>query len=765
MHTIFINTSKREFDFDIDILDMQREVDKFVDYHCCSCGWGVSDDYVKCADNISALIDNNKALSHKYNLIAYSDLMDYDVYADIVQDRKKSVQDKSAAVELLEGAICALYKNTLYKQLSEHYSSTPNEFLIVFEHNGVYKTNANKLESDAMENGTLELLGFPCKEDIKNLVAGLEEKNEKIKLDELKDAFKSKARNPWIKGIEVVFEKEIEILLNSIVDHKNIDKACSELVEAIKKTFEENRCEICKTDWVTNRSSLNDSLRIHSRHALELQLFLLECSASESVITNKNALESGETNVPEAKEFKKFDDDKWDELIGWLQARFKFYTELSRDAEEMSTKFEDKKMIPQLHQFHHEKFGMDEFGCRDTELVIVDAEEKDEDKKDNKKENNKEGKEETEQDAIISDISKESYIEKKKIAPILDESEFPAFKYTGDDFEGAPKGKEVAEYLKQATELRRHHLNYLKKLKVHVVNGLANYAGKSLSNDPPVLTKRKVGAIEEDVESPKIDHRYGKPGKDLEKTKPELLVDKSNNAYDTSYSDFMEFSAGRSVAVTDIQEQYDWFVTRIYQIEESLKKIKTTVFGLFFALLALYIPFVLIQWDEITKNVLTIVIALCSILIPLATLGVAFVAAYIRQRRMFRKAWNEFKQKSDEALASNADTARKYDQLLNTYVPSLRWVYEYKIDVEFAAECSKMASAKLNHHRQMLKSRITTVGNLLENIGEAYGDVKQESAHPDWKKEVDYTNPFSVGKNNIEIYSIVDSAILKEILK
>ena len=126
MHTIFINTSKREFDFDIDILDMQREVDKFVDYHCCSCNWGIgSDDYVKCAENISTLIDNNKALSHKYNLIAYSDLMDYDVYAELVRDKEKSVQDKRAAVELLKGAICALYKNTLYYQLSEQYSSAP----------------------------------------------------------------------------------------------------------------------------------------------------------------------------------------------------------------------------------------------------------------------------------------------------------------------------------------------------------------------------------------------------------------------------------------------------------------------------------------------------------------------------------------------------------------------------------------------------------------------------------------------------------------
>ena len=162
---------------------------------------------------------------------------------------------------------------------------------------------------------------------------------------------------------------------------------------------------------------------------------------------------------------------------------------------------------------------------------------------------------------------------------------------------------------------------------------------------------------------------------------------------------------------------------------------------------------------------MTIAIALCSLAIPVAVLGIAFVAAYIQQKRMFRKAWKEFKQKSDEALASNADTARKFDQLLNTYVPSLRWVYEYKIDVEFAAECSKMASAKLNHHRQMLKSRITTVGNLLENIGEAYGEVKQENTHPDWKKEVDYSNPYSVGKTNVEIYSIVDQAMLKEILK
>ena len=228
----------------------------------------------------------------------------------------------------------------------------------------------------------------------------------------------------------------------------------------------------------------------------------------------------------------------------------------------------------------------------------------------------------------------------------------------------------------------------------------------------------------------------------------------------------MEFCAGRSVAVTDVEEQCNWFVTRVAQIKESLRKLHVVSIGLLVAIFVLYIPFVVVQWEAITKDAITVTTALLSIVIPAAILCVIIAIATVIQRKKYRKAWKEFKEKSDQILEENALAAEKYDQLLSIYVPTLRWIYEYKLDVDFYAECCKMARAKIGHHIQKLHDRVVAIGNIIEDLETDLNELQYTSSkRKNSNDEIDYNVSFCSGATNRKFYSIIDSHFLELVHK
>ena len=184
-------------------------------------------------------------------------------------------------------------------------------------------------------------------------------------------------------------------------------------------------------------------------------------------------------------------------------------------------------------------------------------------------------------------------------------------------------------------------------------------------------------------------------------------------------------------------------------------------------ILVLYIPFIVLQWDAIIESSTTILVALASIGIPVALLYIVFAIATAIQKKKYRETWKEFKEKSDEVLRENALSAEKYDRLLSVFVPTLRWVYEYKLDVEFYAECCKMARAKVGHHMQKLHDRVVTIGNIIEDLEVDPELLEQPVAVPTTKvgMELDYNVSFCSGKTNRAFYSIVDTDFLESILK
>ena len=282
---------------------------------------------------------------------------------------------------------------------------------------------------------------------------------------------------------------------------------------------------------------------------------------------------------------------------------------------------------------------------------------------------------------------------------------------------------------------------------------LTNYAGKSKNNKAALLT---VGGTE-----------YALTGEGNEFSNdlrdPELVEPVAQMAYTTMLDQYMHFCAGRSVAITDIEEQCNWYVSRINQISESIHKMQWIGMGAFGALLALYIPFVAIQFEAITRNMSTLCAALGSIGVPLLLLGGGLAALSVLQRKKYVAAGKELIQRSNQIIAENETAARKFDQLLSAAIPALRWVYEYKLDAEYCAECCDVADAKVEHHRKKMISRAAAIENIISDLD--YRDTEYDEtafAQEKLPETVDYNRPYCVGNENITFYTIADHTLLGE---
>lgn len=294
------------------------------------------------------------------------------------------------------------------------------------------------------------------------------------------------------------------------------------------------------------------------------------------------------------------------------------------------------------------------------------------------------------------------------------------------------------EYIGEAKKVCDHHRDYLKKLKNSISDVLSDYAGRSQDGKPAQL---RMGSA-----------KYATSAGAGETRPIETETDISEQSYATKIEEYMKFCAGRSVKLTDIEDVYDWFVTRVRQIDESMKKVKRIATGLFAAVIMLYLPFPVIQYEAITKNVLTLATAIGSVVVPVVLLYAALGIAVAVQRKKCAEAWRRFMERSDEALKENTDAVNAYNRLLCFHIPALRWVYEYKLDVSFSAECFRIADAKIEHHRRKLCDRVRAIGNLL-------GDLECGGAAPDpaaSKEDVPECNyPFCVGEKNRRFYDVI----------
>ena len=745
MHTFFINTSGKNLENYSNILEIQHETRRLVSLECPLTEWNNEEEgYKYCVHKMGELIDTYKNINNDFNLIFYIDLLSYDTYTSIPMNKHR---ERYACLKALRSILKHYIKCTFLEEMNDN-GRYPQEVLLIFEE--------NKLPSDGDETSedgknlirkyTRAFLGIPAEsEEIDKIV-----NTEGLSPEKFCEKIAGCTCSCLEKKILYKYLDQVDTFISETKIYDTSEKAVQLMIDRIIECSDDKTIE--SVTFATNRRAGVTNKQERTRRNLRLCAYISACVEDETVY-DKTSLEENDAHC-----VKTFSDFDWDKVAVELATKALIYKRKYNETQRLNDNFSDMKLAPQLYEFDNQRFALDEYGKRGKTFDIVDVEEKN----DEEQETNN-----VKQGAIIPKGTKAIEINKVTGRSLFDKEEYPPFDYFGDDFDESFSGSEMdsEQYIVLAQKLRQHHLDYLQALKLHVSDRLSNYAGRSTENTPALLRKRKVSLAEEDFDDQGRDYRYIKPGRTKETKTLKTVQMVSETAYTSALLEYMDFCAGRSVAVTDIEEQCNWFITRVGQIKRSLKKLKLVAIVLLFVIIALYTPFVALQWDGIIKNNMTIAVALLSVFIPIVLLYVVFAILSYIQHKKYREAWNEFKQKSDQVLEENRISAEKYDQLLSVYVPGLRWIYEYKLDVEFYTECCKMARAKIAHHSQKLHDRVVTVGDIMEDleIDEMESEHAIRKAQINTDNEIDYNVSFCSGKKNRDFYSIINTEFWKTI--
>lgn len=745
MHTFFVNTSSNELENYSDIFEIQHETRRLISLECPIAEWNDAEKgYAACVRKMEELIDSYKDINNDFNLIVYVDLLPYDIYTSIPAAENR---ERGACLMALRSVLKHYIKCTFINEMEEH-GRKPKEVLLIFEENQL-SVNADKQTDDGknlIRSYTREVLGLPSDDDICRIAYGTGEVGEEQQirekiLDCAHSCIGEYVLHTYLKQVNIFIENAKE----GILPDKMVTDLLDSILECASKDGEDK--DILLVSFKTNRRTGATNKQEKTRRDLRLSFYVLACVEQGTVF----AKASGDKTA-----VRSFAEIKWEDALKKLAAKRTAFRKMYSNTQKLTESFSELELAPDLFQFDNQRFALDEYGRLGKNLDVVDIEEAKDEEQEQK---------EADSGIVKPDGKKAVVVTEAKGHSMFTDKEYPLFDYSGYALGDSALGSKATaeQYVTEAQKMRRHHLDYLQRLKVHVSDRLSNYAGRSAENASALLGKRNVSVAEEDFETEIAggDYHYAKAGRPVENKRLETVESLSKAAYTSTLLRYMEFCAGRSVAVTDIEEQCNWFVTRVNQIKESLRKLQLVAIGLLFAIIVLYIPFVVIQWEAITENAVTVFVALMSIAVPVVILYLIFAIASSMQRKKFRKAWDEFKEKSDEILKENAAVAEKYDLWLSEYIPALRWVYEYKLDVEFYVECCKMARAKIGHHIQKLHDRVVTVGNIIEDLEADIATIDVGQADPDGK--LDYNVAFCSGKNNRDFYSIIDKQFLETI--
>lgn len=767
MHTVFINTSGTAICGRADVLGIEREFKKLTLLQCPLSSWLSDGEGIEaCALRIGEMIDTHKELNNAYNLIVYVDLLEIPEYKAVFSGDGDSMEI-DAAYEILRNMLARFVSDTLWKKLDALGRLPSEKILLLLEqnhrsHDSRGRASANVEEGDFRSpyeklkaKKLLSLLGLPEQDVLEEIVRASSK-------EALEERLLAACARPY-GGLQMLdprglYEERIRLLCTSIAkDGADVERACMELYDGVEKLYTSDRTRyVLISDFFTDRRSARTNKELDTKRNLLVQCFLLHCVDSESVYALPGDAMQAKT-VPEVT------DEQWTALIRALAQKKADYAREEGEISSMQSNYAKLKMVPPLYAMDHKKFGIDESGypLREYAVKKEPAEEK-------KKAEGEKKKKNKEQDAspapLISDNDKDREVltyQDGRVKSWFNSKTFKPFDAEGYAYtESTGKLLSADEYVERAKKLANHHRQFLNHLERHVMDAMSNYAGRSLDHGPAVLRKRSVSAGGDSDIAAQKDYKYAGKPRTAENAPLESVLKASKRSYLTVLMEYLKFNAGRGVAVTTLKEQCEWFINRIRQIEKSLKMLLRMLLIVGAVLLFAYVPFLMIQWEAITKGVDSLLIALGSLAAPFVLLALGYRIAVAVQKRKMRKAWKKLVETSDEMLAENAAAVKAYDELLTVHIPSLRWAYEYVLDVDFYRECCEIAGAKLAHHRSKLHERCEIVGNILEDLeGDGKeGDARIKATVRDY--DIDYTMAFCEGRNK-EFYSIIDKKILQ----
>ena len=737
MHTFFINTSKKELnEYDV-LFDIQYEKKTLVSMECPMSDWYNGDKgYMACVKQMSDMIDGYVELNNAFNLIIYIDLSENKAYSSIQRDAFHD-KDRDECCR----AMHILFTHVITESIVDELVSSgrrPQNVLIMFgeeKHFTDFNVASNDTNRQSIMKNLFRFIGLPGNDVIEATAKKIDGTEASDKVIMFTEELSKSYGEELVPGIRERYKADLQLWCDAIINEANIHKANEELFERINgiNKVESDRIGVdivsCPYDFYACK--VNKSILALSQ--LNIALYLLKCVENESVYET-DSVEGTRKPI----EFHLY---SVQEIAPIFKSKESIYSAKSAEIETLAKSYTDLKLAPQLSSFDHAKFGLDMYGDKATDFIISDVQSEEADEE--KEQNAAETSDDTDETIEIKGNVKEVTVVEKEGRKLFSRDEYKEFDYNFDQGSDKMLKKKTPpeEYIEQAKKVRKHHVDYLKKLKVHVSGVLSNYAGKSKENKPALL---QMGG-----------YRYAGPGE--EDKVIETVEGVSNKAYESMINQYMEFCAGRSVAISDIEEQCNWFISRVHQIKESLRKIKLVAIGILFAILLLYVPFVVIQFEAIVENVLTLATALGSIAIPIVLLYFIFSIVALAQRKKYIKAWKEFKEKSDQALEENKIAAQKYDQLLSVIVPALRWVYEYKLDVDYCLECCSVADAKIEHHRRKLRDRVTSLQNILGDLEFKDNEHEKPQSESVFNADaIDYNIAFCSGEKNQSFYSVID---------
>ena len=737
MHTFFINTSKKELnEYDV-LFDIHYEKKSLVSMSCPMSDWYDSDKgYMSCIKKISDMIDGYVELNNTFNIIVYIDLSENKAYSSIKRDEFHD-QAREECCRAMHILFTHIIKESIVDGLDD-FGRKPYNVLIMFGEEKKF-TDFLSAESDAASEAIMKnlfsFIGLPDNKIIEDTAKKVTKSDSTDKVMLFNDEISELYGEEIIPGIRGKYTDNLNLWCESIINEANIQEANEKLFESINKI---NKAE-------SERIGIKLVSCPYDFYACKVNKSVLALSQLNIVLYVLNCIEKWSSNNSNSGDPIEFHSYSAQEIASFLMNKQAAYSSEAQKIESLNKSYTELKLVPELKAFDHIKFGLDEYGDKATDFIVSDVH-PEKAAKEKKEEDVTDSTDET--SYKITGNTKEVTVVEKAGRKLFSGKEYEEFDYNFDKNSDKMLKKKTTpeEYIEQAKKVRKHHLEYLKKLKAHIFGVLSNYAGKSKENKPSLLQVGKYRYASFDKENKAIEN----------------VADVSNRAYSSMINQYMEFCTGRSVAISDVEEQCNRFVSRVHQIKESLRKIKIVAIGIFFAILLLYIPFIVLQFEAIVENVLTVATALGSIAVPVVLLYFIFCMVALAQRKKYIEAWKEFKESSDKTLEENKEAAQKYDRFLSAIVPALRWVYEYKLDVDYCLECCGVADAKIEHHRLKLHDRVTTLQNILGDLELDETEYKKEKKiTSDAKDCIDYNLSFCSGEKNQKFYSVIDKDFFK----
>lgn len=717
MHTFFINTSKTEFKpYDV-LFDIHLENKTLVTMQCpLGDWWDEEKGYRACVKTMGNMIDGYVELNNAFNVILYVDLTENAGYAAIPRDPMNQ-REREEYCEALQRIYRYLFLQSMTHDLIEE-GREPKSVLIMFgvdkkhEHGGVVK---DAPAPEGINSDLLKLLGI--REDAAAEPAGSESGG---KAAEPADEIGAKAEAMYREllelrkqalpaGLNDEFLKDILREWCQTAVQSGVQAASQRVVNLFRDTARENarRASLCMVSAPYDYVAARFDKCIRAMSLLNIAIHLLKCVESNSIYE-----ESADDANGKPKPFITYNAK---EIVDLLRKKQTLFSQKEREIKKLETQYTDLGLAPTLYKFDHEKFGLKENGER-TDAGVRGVKKPLLETKDN-----------------FSDLCKEDEGAQKQGGSA------GAQKQGGSD--------DLEKLIKDANRLKQEHHDFLDKLKRTADTVLSHYAGRSSENNPAMLT---TGGYNYCADADK---------KQREQATIETVKDSSETAYRSALREYMSFCARRTVTLTEIDDQYDWFIAKIKRIAQSLKKLKAVSVILLVAMVVIYIPFLVIQAGDIVRNVATMMVAAVSVLVPLVLTALILAVVAASEKKQYGKAWAQFESRSKSAMAGNKNAVEEYNFFLFSVIPALRWVYDYKLDVDYYYDCCIVAKAKLEHHRKKLSEREMAIGNIIADLDAGRGGESK----PDGNGEIDYTKPFCTGEKNIAFYSVFTAETLNSL--